>query len=139
MTWDTAAIQRQVGWRAPRRVDAVECRHARDYIRAVGLSPSDRVHLGDAVQPTIVACFLAEPPALPGVDQFGEHWLNGGDMFGFRGVLRAGDTVQSATTLTAADLKHGRSGPLGVLTFVTEFEVPGSGVVVTHTGTRLRR
>lgn len=132
-------MQGQVGWRSQRRVDAVECRHARDYIRAVGLSGSDRVQFGDAVLPTIVACFLTEPPALPGVDQFGEHWLNGEDAFRFRGALRAGDTVQSATTLTAADLKHGRSGPLGVLTFVTEFEVPGSGVVVTHTGTRLRR
>jgi hypothetical protein len=120
-------------------MDAVECRHARDYIRAVGLPGSDRVQLGDAVPPTIVACFLTEPPALPGVDQFGEHWLNGEDAFRFRGALRAGDTVQSTTTLTAADLKHGRSGPLGVLTFVTDFAVPGSGVVVTHTGTRLRR
>jgi N-terminal half of MaoC dehydratase len=139
MTWDTAAMQRQVGWRSQRRVDAVECRHARDYTRAVGLSGSDRLQLGDAVLPTIVACFLTEPPALPGVDKFGEHWLNGGDAFRFRGALRAGDRLQSATTLTAADLKHGRSGPLGVLTFVTEFEVPGSGAIVTHTGTRLRR
>jgi N-terminal half of MaoC dehydratase len=132
-------MQRQVGWRSQRRVDAVECRHARDYTRAVSLSGSDRLQLGDAVPPTIVACFLAEPPALPGVDRFGEHWLNGGDAFRFRGVLRAGDTVQSATTLTAVDLKHGRSGPLGVLTFVTEFELAGSGAIVTHTGTRLRR
>jgi hypothetical protein len=87
----------------------------------------------------LVACFLQEPPRVPRIEHFGSHWLNGTDSFAIRGPLRVGDELVSSTTLTAVDLKQGRSGPLGLLTFATEFTGFDARPVVVHTGTRLRR
>ena len=127
-----------VGWRSAPRTDTVELRHARDYAAAVGIHAAD-LRPGAPVIPTMVASYLNEPPQVPDIENFGRHWLNGTDRFTVHDVLRVGDQVDSVATLTAADLKQGRSGPLGLLTFVTEFAVPGRGVAVVHTGTRLRR
>jgi hypothetical protein len=138
MPWDIDAMRALVGWRSDTRVDEVERRHTRDYLRAVGASDAHPA-IGELVPPVLVACYLQEPPRLPGVERFGSHWLNGTDRFEVREPIWVGDTLESVTTLTAAELKQGRAGPLGVLTFVTEFSRPGAGPVVVHTGTRLRR
>lgn len=138
MTWDLDALRELIGWRSEPRTDRVELRHARHYALAVGHRNRPERY-GDQVSPVLVACYLQEPPAIPGVERFGSHWLNGTDRFTVHGTLRVGDDLTSSTTLTAVELKQGRSGPLGLLTLVTEFAGPDARPVVVHTGTRLRR
>lgn len=138
MDWDLEALRAMIGWRTERRADRVELRHARDYAHAIG-HPRVPEQVGDPVPPVLVACFLQEPPRVPHVERFGSHWLNGADGFTIHGLLRVGDELTSATTLTGVELKHGRSGPLGLLTLVTEFTGPDERPVIVHTGTRLRR
>lgn len=138
MAWDLDALCAVIGWRSEPRTDRVELRHARDYARATG-HPRVPGREGDPVSPVLVACYLQEPPRVPRIERFGSHWLNGTDRFTVHGTLRVGDELTSATTLTDVELKHGRSGPLGLLTLVTEFSGPDERPVVVHTGTRLRR
>lgn len=138
MPWDIDALREVVGWSSAPRTDRVELRHARDYAEAIGRRQRPQRY-GDAVSPMLVACYLQEPPRVPRVERFGSHWLNGTDSFSIQGTLRVGEDLTSSTTLTAVELKHGRSGPLGLLTLVTEFAGSDGRPVVVHTGTRLRR
>ncbi|MGY1604405.1 FAS1-like dehydratase domain-containing protein [Geodermatophilus sp. SYSU D00815] len=129
-----AALERAVGWTAPRRVDTVERRHLRDYRRAMGLDPE-----GDEVPATLCACFLTEPPTLPEAEAYGLGWINGGDRFEVRRELRLGDELTSQLTFTGVTEKSGRTGTLALLTFVTEFRLPDGTLAVRHVGTRVRR
>jgi hypothetical protein len=128
------ALQTAVGWTGPPRVDVVERRHLRDYRRAIGLDPD-----GTEVPATLCACFLTEPPTLPEAEAYGLGWINGGDRFEVHRELRLGDELTSQLTFTAVTEKHGRSGTLALLTFVTEFRLPDGTLAVRHVGTRVRR
>ena len=130
---DIDRLRAAVGWTGPERVDVVECRHLSSYLAAIGAPP------GDVAPPTFTACFLDEPPPLPAAAGYGVGWLNGGDTFACHRDLRVGDQVRSSTRLVQVVEKNGRSGPMAVLTFVTEFVDPDGQLRVRHTGTRIRR
>ena len=128
------ALRAAVGWTAEERVDVVERRHLRDYRRAIGADEH-----GTDVPATITACFLTEPPTMPEALAYGQGWINGGDRFEVHRPLRLGDEVTSQLTFTGVDEKKGRTGPLALLTFVTEFRLPDGTLAVRHVGTRVRR
>lgn len=132
-----AALEAAVGWTGPERVDVVERRHLRFYRTAIGLPPDDS---SDAsVPPTLVACFLEEPPPMPAALLYGTGWLNGGDRFEYAADLRVGDELRSRRQFVSVVEKHGRSGPMALLTFVAEFRRPSGELVVRHIGTRIRQ
>jgi hypothetical protein len=132
-----AAVKAAVGWTGPERVDVVERRHVRFYRTAIGLPPDDPGD--DAVPPTLVACFLDEPPPMPAAQAYGAGWLNGGDRFEYAAELRLGDELRSRLQFVSVVEKDGRNGTMALLTFVTEFRRPGGELVVRHIGTRIRR
>lgn len=130
-------LRAAVGRPLPARFDTVERRHVEDFRSAV-----DEVDPGSAdapVPPTFLACFLDEPPTLPEAWCYGTAWLNGGDRFEVLGPVHVGDTVRSTARLADVVEKHGRSGAMAVLTFVTEFDREDGTPVLRHTGTRIRR
>lgn len=132
-----AALKAAVGWTGPERVDVLERRHLRFYRTAIGLPPDDP---GDgSVPPTVLACFLDEPPPLPAAEAYGAGWLNGGDRFEYAAELRLGHELHSQLRFVSVVEKHGRSGPIALLSFVTEFRRSSGALVVRHIGTRIRR
>jgi len=132
-----AALEAAVGWSGEERVDVVERRHVRSYRAAVGYPGGDGEDT--SVPPTLCACFLDEPPSMPAAAAYGAGWLNGGDRFEYADVVQLGDELQSRPKFVSVVEKHGRSGPMALLTFVTEFRRPGGALVVRHVGTRIRR
>ncbi|MEU6710312.1 MaoC family dehydratase N-terminal domain-containing protein [Nonomuraea sp. NPDC046802] len=126
------ALREAVGWAGPPREDVVERRHLANYLRAIG---DDR----DEVPPTFTACFLDEPPSLPAAASYGSGWLNGGDRFEYHAPLRVGDVIVSRPRFTGVVEKHGKAGPMALLTFETEFRRPDGELVVRHIGTRIRK
>lgn len=126
-----------VGTEGEERVDVVERRHLSDFLAAVHEQHPGT--LEDEVPPTFTACFLDEPPSLPVAWEYGDGWLNGGDRFDYLAPVHVGDTLRSAIRFTDVVEKHGRTGTMAILTFVTEFRLPDGTVAVRHTGTRIRR
>jgi hypothetical protein len=134
---DITALVEAIGREGPERVDVVERRHLADFLAAVDEeSPGS---IDDEVPPTFLACFLDEPPSLPEAWDYGAGWLNGGDRFEYLRPVHVGDTLRSRIRLTEVQEKHGRTGTLAILTFVTEFRLPDDSVAVRHVGTRIRR
>ena len=131
-----AALEKAVGWVAPERRDVIEQRHLRFFREAIGAASTDDPA---AVPATLCACFLDEPPPLPAAAGYGAGWLNGGDRFEYASPLRIGDELRSRNEFTGVVEKHGRSGTMAVLTFVTEFRRPDGELTVRHVGTRIRR
>jgi hydroxyacyl-ACP dehydratase HTD2-like protein with hotdog domain len=130
-------LEAAVGWVGDTRVDVVERRHLRFFRDAIGMPPddSDDVH----VPATICACFLPEPPTMEAAYAYGSGWLNGGDRFEYLSPLHLGDELHSHSELVGVTEKHGRSGTMALLTFVTEFRRPTGELMVRHVGTRIRR
>lgn len=136
----TDAFQRladAVGWVGAERVDTIERRHLADFLAAV--CEDDPGSVDDEVPPTFVACFLDEPPALPQAYEYGTGWLNGGDHFAYHAPVRLGDELRSRARLTDVTEKTGRTGTMGILTFVTDFTRADDTLAARHTGTRIRR
>jgi hypothetical protein len=50
-----------------------------------------------------------------------------------------GDVLHSRPVFTAVDEKHGRSGVMALLTFVTEFRLADGSLAARHVATRIRR
>ncbi|MGH3373072.1 MAG: FAS1-like dehydratase domain-containing protein [Nocardioidaceae bacterium] len=125
-------LEAAVGWEGPERVDTVERRHLSDFLAAIGETEGE-------VPPTFLACFLDEPPVLEPAREYGEGWLNGGDRFEYLAPVHVGDTLRSRAVFTGVVEKAGRSTTMAILTFVTDFRLPGGAVAVRHTGTRIRR
>ncbi|MFC7331036.1 FAS1-like dehydratase domain-containing protein [Marinactinospora rubrisoli] len=128
-----AALRSAVGWRGPARIDTVERRHLHSYQDAIGAARSDEAPL------TFAACFLREPPDCPPALRYGTGWLNGEDAFEGHRPVRVGAVLHSAPRLTDVAEKRGRSGTFALLTFVTDFTDEHGGLLVRHTGVRLRR
>lgn len=129
------ALLEAVGWKGRRRIDVVESRHLRAFLHATGEPDLDRRQ----VPPTFVACFLDEPPPIEAAENFGLGWLNGGDRFDWSRSIQVGDTLASQSVLADVTFKDGRSGRLAILKVVTEFRGRDRQLIVTHTGTRIRR
>lgn len=134
---DITALVEAIGREGPERVDVVERRHLADFLAAVDEEAPGSID--DEVPPTFLACFLDEPPSLPEAWEYGAGWLNGGDRFEYVQPVHVGDTLRSRITLTDVQEKHGRTGTLAILTFVTEFRLPDGSVAMRHVGTRIRR
>jgi hypothetical protein len=133
VSYDLDRLRAALGWRGAERVDAVERRHLHTYQQAVGAEPAE------VAPPTFTACFLDEPPPLAAATAYGSGWLNGGDRFECLRDVRVGDQLRSSTRLVDVAEKHGHSGRMAVLTFVTDFVDSDGRVAVRHTGTRIRR
>ncbi len=133
-TTPLGTLEAAVGWTSDERVDAVEHRHLRYFREAIGQPPDD-----DRIPATICACFLPEPPTMEAAYAYGTGWLNGGDRFEYASPLRVGDELRSRNEFTGVVEKHGRSGTMAILTFVTEFRRPDGELTVRHVGTRIRR
>ncbi len=52
---------------------------------------------------------------------FGKATVHGEDRFEFHEPIIVGDTITVAAAVTKAELKHGRSGPLGLVTLERRF------------------
>lgn len=56
-----------------------------------------------------------------GANAYDAGWLNGGDRFEYAAQLRLGNELRSQLQFVSVVEKYGRSGPMALLTFVTEF------------------
>ena len=114
----------------------VEDGHLRRWCEAIGdMNPRWQTE----APPTFLAALGAETLEFPEAMAYGSGWLNAGDRFEHREVVRAGDTLTSTTTLVDVYEKQGSAGPMLFLVTETRFQDQRGRHVATVTGTRIRR
>lgn len=130
-----AVLRRAVGWESPGRSDVIEQGRVDAFREATrAADPVDPT----IAPPTFCVTFVTEPPAIPGAEDYGDHWLNGGDSFDILVDLRVGDTVISRARLESVEEKRGASGEFVIFSVVTDVHLADGTLAVRHTARRIR-
>ncbi|MFZ0216442.1 MAG: MaoC family dehydratase N-terminal domain-containing protein [Candidatus Dormiibacterota bacterium] len=131
------AIRAHIGVEQDLGEVTVEAGHVRRFCAAIG---DDNPRWLAEAPPTFAVALVEDLVDLPDALRFGTGWLNGGDRFEYGEPIRIGDRLHARRRLVDAEIKHGRTGDLLLMTVETRLiRVEDGADCVRQLGTRIRR